>query len=766
MYRPFGHTPTSGRPKPAATVRIALWSARHRWLVLMLWLVAVLGLFSANSMLGGTRIANMMGSDQAKTEAEKGYAAFSDAGSREQGEKVWLVLGATSGSIGDAAHRAEVVSVVGTLQAATARIDGQPTAVPVFDSVVNPFDAPPQAGLVSADGTSAMVTGVVGGADVDIEAKIAALQPTIDSLGTDHPDLRVMALSNTIVNKEAGDLAIRDMDGSLRLTIPITFLILLLAFGAVIAALVPLALAVTALIGTMGLVGLYSRFVEPSNQYAGQVIILIGLAVAVDYSLFMISRFRSERQAGRDTYAAIEVASSTAGRAVFFSGLAVAISLSGLLIMDNAIFRAIATGTISVVLVSVVGSFTFLPAVLAILGRRIDWLSIPFLGSTANRPSVWSRIVRFATDRPAIVALAVAAFLLVGGSPVTRLGLGVTGIDGLPSDLKSVQAWQYMESKWPQGSVLTLETFVTGADRPATQAAIRQYASALSAVPGIGQAAGVRTSGDGTVADVIYTLPGNSNDKANWDLVRKVRSGVVPAAFGSVPGTHVYVSGDAANALDQTDLSGGQTPMVIAFVLGLSFLLLLVAFHSIVIPIEALLLNLLSAGAAFGALQLVFQEGWFKDVLGITPSPIEAWIPPMIFTILFGLSMDYHVFILTRVKEGRDRGLSSVDAVVKGISVTSGTITSAAAIMVAVFAVFVSLHFSMIREMGLGLAVAVFVDATLVRSLLLPSTMKLLGDWNWYMPPFLRWLPRITIEGEREFALDESIDEEPVEAAA
>jgi uncharacterized membrane protein YdfJ with MMPL/SSD domain len=351
------------------------------------------------------------------------------------------------------------------------------------------------------------------------------------------------------------------------------------------------------------------------------------------------------------------------------------------------------------------------------------------------------------------VAILIAAFLLLAGSPVTRLRLGSMGIDGLPANLPSVAAWNVMSAKWPQGTTLTLDTYITHADRADTQAAVASYRTALVGVPGIGRTAGLQTSTDGTVVDVMFTLPGGANDTANWDVVKQVRSTVVPAAFASLSDVSVYVGGDAAAAMDSANMFGGQTPLVIAFVLTLSFLLMLVVFHSIVIAITAILLNLLSAGAAFGVLQLVFQDGWFKDQLGIQPAPIEAWVPPMIFTILFGLSMDYHVFILSRVKEARDRGLDSVSAVVKGISVTSGTVTSAAAIMVAVFAVFVTLHFSIIREMGLGLAVAIFLDAALVRSLLLPSTMKLLGDWNWYIPRWLDWIPRIIIEGEPEEAV-------------
>jgi RND superfamily putative drug exporter len=301
-----------------------------------------------------------------------------------------------------------------------------------------------------------------------------------------------------------------------------------------------------------------------------------------------------------------------------------------------------------------------------------------------------------------------------------------------------------------------MEVIVTNAKQSQTAAAIETFAAAMKD----GKVAGVNASttkidysGDGTVADIHAAIPGGPNDIANWDLARSFRSSVVPQYFGSLTGTRAYVSGDATYTMDYSNWYGGQMPLVIVFVLGMSFLLLLVAFHSIVIPIKAIILNLMSAGAAFGVLVLLFQEGWFKEITGIRPNVIEAWAPAMIFTILFGLSMDYHVFILTRVKEARDRGLASTDAVVKGITITAGTVTSAAAIMVCVFGAFFTIQLAIMQELGIGLAVAILVDATVVRSLLLPSLMKLLGEWNWWMPRFLRWIPRITIEGEPEAML-------------
>jgi RND superfamily putative drug exporter len=473
----------------------------------------------------------------------------------------------------------------------------------------------------------------------------------------------------------------------------------------------------------------------------------------------MRADLRTQNGQGRTKIGAIEVASSTAGRAVFFSGLAVMISLGGLLLIDDDVFKSIAIGSISVVLISVLGSLTFLPATLSILDRWVVRFGIPGLARDRGEGrGIWGTIVRAATNRPVIAAVAASAVLIAVALPVSRLQLGSTTSDvsTLPHSVEGVRAWDLITQKWPQGRDLTIEVIVTNADKADTKAAIETFATALKS----GKVAGVNAdvvkvsvAGDGTVADISAPLPGTANDLANWDIARQFRSTVVPDYFGQLAGTKVYVSGQATYTMDYAGWYGGQMPLVILFVLGMSFLLLLVAFHSIIIPLKAIILNLLSAGAAFGVLVLLFQEGWLKEFTGIRPNVIEAWAPAMIFTILFGLSMDYHVFILTRVKEARDRGLASTDAVVKGITITAGTVTSAAAIMVCVFGAFFTIQLAIMQELGIGLAVAILVDATLVRSLLLPSLMKLLGEWNWWMLGFLRWIPRITIEGEPEALL-------------
>jgi uncharacterized membrane protein YdfJ with MMPL/SSD domain len=785
------------------TVRVAVWSARHRWPVFAAWFVLVFGLMFGASALGGQNTQSIMEQGKSIGESDAGWNAYDDANASAKSqvttEWFYLLVSDVGGKLDTPANRAAIADMTVRLQALTVDYEGK--TVPVFYAtpgsqlppVVDPYAlaqaAPDQApGVLSADGTTAIITAHVAGDDAEATAKAAAIKPLAEEFRKTYPSLTLYAFNNRLINEDFGNYVNNSLDALLLPTLLVTFLILLIASRSLVAALVPLVLAMTAIMGAMGLVGIYSQKVAPVSQYVNQIVVLIGLAVAVDYSLFVISRFRTERgrgnvsffgmltglgkgrksmraglraqeNEGRSKFGAIEVASSTAGRAVFFSGLAVMISLGGLLLIDDDVFKSIAIGCIAVVLISVVGSLTFLPATLSILDRWVVRFGIPFLARDRGEGrGIWGTIVRVATNKPLIAAGAAAVVLLSIAFPVTKLQLGSTTSDvsTLPHSVEGVRAWDLITQKWPEGRELKVEVIVTDAKTPATAAAIEKFAADVKSgrIAGLNPASmAIDTSSDGTVVDVSASIAGGPNDLTNWSMIRDLRSTVAPSYFGSLANTKAYVSGNAAYTMDYSNWYGGQMPLVIIFVLGMSFLLLLVAFHSIVIPLKAILLNLLSAGAAFGVLVLLFQEGWLSEYTGIRPNVVEAWAPAMIFTILFGLSMDYHVFILTRVKEARDRGLESTDAVVKGITITAGTVTSAAAIMVCVFAAFFSIQLAIMQELGIGLAVAILFDATLVRSLLLPSLMKLLGEWNWWMPSFLRWIPRITIEGEPEHVL-------------
>ena len=738
--------------KKPATVKVAMWSARHRWPVIGLWFLFTIGLFVVSISLGGTKTADDTAGNGAfeKTEAFKANQVY-NAGVKntDPSQDMYLVVSHPTLKASDPAFKETVGKIVEKLQGATYTENGQ--TQPVFSQVINPYSVPPQFGLVSPDNSAVRIVATTKGDDKTVETKQKPVKGLITDFKAQNSEYKVYTLNYNWLNDDINDVVNKDLDGSMKITLPLTFLILLVAFGAVAAAVVPLILAITALLAAFGFLGIYSHLVDPVSSYANQLIVLIGLAVAVDYSLFMITRYRAERRRGRDKLHAIEVASSTAGRAVFFSGMTVAISVAGLFLLDDPTFRSMALGTIVVVMLSILGSLTFLPAVLSILGNGVNWGRLPYFGRDREEGSgFWSKLVQGVMRRPAILMLMTVALLLALASPVLHLKLGTVDIDSFPSKIDGVQAINFMNEKWPNGTTLKMYVMVTNADRPEVMAAIKKFQQDALQVKGLSQPSDIQMSPNGNVARVSFTMAGGRNDEANLSLVKQTRSELVPSHFNAV-NTQAYVAGSAASNLDVTKIYTDAMPLVFAFVLGLSFLLLLVAFHSLVIPVKAIILNLLSTAASYGVMVLVFQDGWFGQQLDIKATGvIQNWVPVFIFTILFGLSMDYHLFILTRIKEAKDKGATSNEAVAQGISITSGTITSAASIMVVVFAVFVTLQLVIIRQMGLGLAVAVFVDATIIRCVLLPATMRLLGDWNWYMPKFLDWIPQVTIEGEPE----------------
>jgi uncharacterized membrane protein YdfJ with MMPL/SSD domain len=750
MPRLAVHPGSRRRPGPTRpwTVRLALWSGRHRWPVLCAWLAVTIGLFVASQGLGGIKAVSATNpSELAQTESGRASLAMQSGGAASLPDELEVVVTSTSRRVTDPAFRTAVGTIVARLGAVTTTLKG--AHEPALSGLTNPYTAPPTAGLLAPDGTSVRIVGQIEGDAAALEAKTESLEPAIVTLQAALPAYQIHAYGTTLLNEEAAQEISRDTDGALELTLPATFLILLVAFGALVAACVPLLLAITALLGAFGLVGIFSQVITPVSPYAGPVTALIGLAVAIDYSLFMITRFRAERRAGQDRLGAIEVASATSGRAVFFSGLAVMISLAGLVLVPVAVFQTMAVGMIAVIAVSVLGSLMFLPALLSILGDGVNRGAIPVLGRPRGEGGgAWARMVGAVMQRPMIAALTAAGVLLALAWPVTQLRLGEPDITVMPNSVDAVQAVEALGAHWPAGSLLTLDVVVPHATAPATQAAIARLAPALLAVQGLSGPARLTVSSDGTVASVSVLMAGGANDPANWQIVRQVRSAVVPALVRGLPGVAAYVGGDAAVSLDETGVYTDALGRIVLFVLSLSFVLLLLVFHSVAIPAKAIVLNLLATGAALGALVAVFQDGWFGAQLGIRPSEVANFIPIFVFTTLFGLSMDYEVFILSRIKEAVERGATSHEAVAQGIARSAGTVTSAAAIMVVVFAVFVTLPLGIARQLGLGLAVAVFVDATLVRTVLLPATMRLLGDWNWWMPPFLRWLPRIAIESE------------------
>jgi RND superfamily putative drug exporter len=473
------------------------------------------------------------------------------------------------------------------------------------------------------------------------------------------------------------------------------------------------------------------------------------MAVGVDYALFYIRREREERAKGRSPEAALQAAAATSGRSVLISGLTVMAAMSGMYLTGSSTFSSFATGTILVVAIAMIGSLTVLPALLAALGDRVMKGRVPLLGrrrEAGGESRLWSAVLDRVLRRPLAAAIAAGAVLVALCVPAFGLHTAHPGADGLPQDLAITKTIKRMQQAFPGGE-LPAQVVVQAKDvtSPETAAAIRRLESRALATGQVREPVSVDVNRSHTLAVVSMPLAGKITDDASNRALDTLRDDVIPAT-----GLKADVTGATAQSRDFNDLLKSRAPLVFLFVMAMAFVLLLVTFRSIVIPIKAIALNLLSVGAAYGVLVLVFQHGVGESLLGFKATgAITSWLPLFLFVILFGLSMDYHVFILSRIREAFDKGDGINDAIAHGIKSTAGVVTSAAVVMVAVFAIFASLGALEFKQMGVGLATAVLIDATIVRGVLLPATMKLLGDWNWYLPKSLGWLPRIAHEPAR-----------------
>jgi RND superfamily putative drug exporter len=585
---------------------------------------------------------------------------------------------------------------------------------------------------ISRDRHAALIT-----AQITRPFDLPRLQASISAVGTAHPGVSAMAVDPT---SGGGN----DLHRAEQLSIPITLLVLLISFGALVAALVPVLLAATAVIAAFGLLGPISQ-VFPLDDSVKTVMLLIGMAVGVDYALFYVIRSREERLRGASTREALERTSRTSGRSVLIAGTTVAIAMAGMFVVGSDILNGIAAGTIVVVACAVAGSVTVLPALLQLLGPRIDQGRIPFLPqlATAGESRFWAGVVSRVMRRP-VLAMCLSAGLLVALA-IPALGMHVAKPSSAAlssasqSELAAKVTGEFPSTSSPAILVATWPARETGAMRQAVG-----HLETLAASKGLAHppfAAGLGP--DGRSLALGLPLAGFGDNAASRNAVKTLRNVLVPETLGRVPGAQTAVTGDTAQDIDFTGQMRHGIPYVVAFVLALAFVLLLVSFRSIVVPIKAIVLNLMSVGASYGVLVLVFQHHWAQGVLGFrSDGAIISWLPLFLFVILFGLSMDYHVFILSRVREGVDSGMSTDEALRYGISRTAGVVSAAALVMVGVFSLFGTASALDLKEAGVGLAVAVLLDATVVRGVLLPATMKLLGERNWYLPRFLSWLPR------------------------
>ncbi len=580
--------------------------------------------------------------------------------------------------------------------------------------------------------------------DIDVQP----IMDAVDRANTSAPGFEVGIISSRIIEDEFEDIIEKDFQRILLVSMFFGLGVLILAFRAVVAALIPLVMAIVAIFTALGIVAVISQKYAFAESYA-EVLLLMGLAVGIDYSLFVISRFRHERTAGRPKLEAIAVASNTTGRAVVYAGITVILSLTGLVLTRDATFTSFSVAAVIVVALAVVGSLTLLPALLSILGDRVNWLRIPFLGRESQGAGIWGAIADRVLAKPAILATLTAAALLALALPLFSMNIGFNqGADAMPDALKSKRAIQLLEQHFSSSLVTPAKVVIDAPD--VTAPGVQSAVDALIAQVGQSEAFlgpfGIAISRDNTLLRINVRTAGKLDDDIAEGAIDLLRDVVVPQTFSGV-NAEVFVGGDTAGGIDFRDHMFTSAPFVFVFVLGLSFLLLMLMFRSLVIAIKAITLNLMSVAAVYGVLVMVFQWGWGISLLGSEETGIiEAWLPLLLFGILFGLSMDYHMLLLNRIKEFHDGGATNEESVSQGIRITAGQITSAAIIMVGVFGAFATSRVLGLQQFGLGLGVAVLIVATVIRVVLLPATMKLLGEWNWYMPSWLGWLPKITQE--------------------
>jgi putative drug exporter of the RND superfamily len=604
-------------------------------------------------------------------------------------------------------------------------------------------------GLVSADGGSALVTFKVAGPHARADATVAADQAAVARVQAAHPGLIVAEAGAASTDAAGNALLASDFHTAELTSVPVTLILLLIVFGALIAAGIPVLLAGSAVTGTISLLAISSRWL-PIGSGTGEVVLILGMAVGVDYSLFYLRREREERAGGRSPADALQIAAATSGRAILISGLTVLISLAGLLLSGIDLFTGMAVGTMIVVGVAVAGSVTVLPAMLALLGDRADRGRIPFLHSrTAARSSrLWAALVRRVVRHPLAWGGIAAIAMLALAAPALGMRVGNPVID-LPGNLPVVETLDKISDAFP-GRPAPAEVVVTGQDvtSPSVQRAVVALEDRASASGPIrGPVTSTAVAGDRALI-IDVPLAGSGSDSVSDNALVTLRSQVLPKTLGKAGGVTFAVTGSTAVNHDWSDVLRARTPVVLGVVAGLAFLVLLFSFRSVLLPLISIGLNLLSAGAAYGLITLIFQDGRLQGPLGFTSyGAIAQWVPLFMFVFLFGLSMDYHVFILSRIRERRARGMTTPDAVTSGIAASASVVTSAAVIMVAVFSIFATLSFVDVKTLGIGLAFAVLVDATVVRGVLVPAVMTLLGERSWYLPGWLGWLPGRQLDG-------------------
>ncbi|MFE6630650.1 MMPL family transporter, partial [Streptomyces rochei] len=710
------------------------WSARHRWAAVGIWVLFVVLAMGLGSAAGRVDVKD---SDQLGGETHTAAKIIEDAGIEEPaGETVLIQAKDGTTRATDAEFRAAVTAVMAAVEK-TGEVTG----------VASPYDTK----TISEDGRSALVQFDMRGESDTAGERVEPVLEAVEGVQEEHKTLRIEEIGGASMMKTFDDAFGDDFKKAEYSAVPVALGILLVAFGALVAALVPVALAITAIIATMGLMALVSHF-QPMSETANSVMLLVGLAVGVDYCLFYLRREREERAAGRDARTALSIAAATSGRAIVVSGVTVCVAMAGMLFTGIAEFEAMGLASLMVVAVAMVGSVTVLPALLSLLGERVEKGRVPFLrrrrgngGSQNSR--FWTAVLDRVLAKPLLAAAVATGALLAVAAPALGMKTQNLTLDQEFGDsLPIVQTYNRVNAAFPGGSdpaeVVVKADDINAPEVRAALADFRERAVSSGASRGPVE---ITVHDERNVALVYVPLVGGSDlDEAGRSL-ETLRDEVRPATLGGVEGVEAPITGQVAGSKDFNDQLVGSVLPVFVFVVIFAFVLMLLSFRSLTVALTSIVLNLLSVGAAYGILVAVFQHGWGASLVGAEGvGAIITWLPLFLFVILFGLSMDYHVFVVSRIREARLRGRSTEDAIRHGVVTTAGVVTSAAVIMVAVFAIFGTLSMQSMKQMGVGLAAAVLIDATIIRGVLLPAVMSLLGERNWYLPKWMHRLPDLT----------------------
>ncbi|GAB2567349.1 membrane protein [Paractinoplanes abujensis] len=706
--------------KRPVTVRMARWSAEHPWRAIALWVVFVAVCFMGGNAAG---MKEATAQDDAIGEAGRAYVMIDKGGFADEPAVDNVLITARTGKLDTTAANKAAADATTKLRTVTGVAEvGRP--------------------IPANDGSALLVPITMSGDPETAADRVEPLRTATAEVQQAHPGLRIEQVGGPSIGKALDDTLGADFKRAEILSLPVTLAILILVFGALIAAGVPVLLALSSVAAAMGLSTLASHLV-PSTDTTSSVILLIGMAVGVDYSLFYVRREREERAKGRGHVDAVEIAAETSGHAVVVSGTAVIIAMAGLFLAGDSTFSSLAVGSILVVAVAVLGSLTVLPAILAKLGRWVDRPRVPFVWrlTARNDGSLWRRVLYPALRWPAATLIVSVLALLALAAPALGMNLKFPGTEDLPRTTPAMQAYDRLTAAYPSNgtSHLIAVTGPASTVQPALEKLARSTQGDRLFAPLEQNGPDIEVSPDKTVSVLHVATPFSSRSSEAADSLHRLRSDLVPAALDGLPGVTYAVGGDVANNEDYAEHIWRTLPIVAGVVLLLTFLMMAWTFRSIVVALTSILLNLLSVGAAYGLLVLVFQGSWAPDLLNFTSmDAIVSWLPLFLFVVLFGLSMDYHVFVVSRIREAVLRGVPTREAVAEGITGSAGTVSSAALVMVAVFAIFATLSTIDMKQLGIGLAAAILLDATIIRAVVLPSAMTLLGKANWWAPRFMR----------------------------